>query len=181
MKMQRLSKFSLCLMGLIFSLQLHAQSNAPDWFFTPSVAMGFNTVQGTYYSLGMDLGMYFTDSLYAGIGGFYTAGNHPTDDRELGGGPFIGYVLPLFEFMSLRLREDLDYVDQRDPFLVSSNPDVYNHTLNFGWESATYAGVHFRFTRNFGLSAGYRLVIGLTNSALANGRSGAVLGATIGF
>jgi|SRR5665213_2855497 len=157
-----------------------AHADDVDWFFTPSVGVVSNSVQGTEVRLGLDLGLR-EDNFFGGIGGYYGAGNHPSDDREIGVGPFVGYVYPVFSFMSLQLREDIDYVDQRDPVLVTSNPEVYTHTQEYGMISSTYGGVHFSFTRNFGLSAGYRGVIGLSKASLANGRSGVALGITIGI
>ena len=171
---------SFALIFALFSSGL-AYAQAGDWFLNPNIGIGTNSVQGTYIRAGLDLGVNIDERLYAGVGGFYGAGQRPEHDREIGGGPFVGYVYPVFDFLSAQLREDVDYVDERNPVLNSGNPDFYTHTTSYGIESATYAGLHFSFTRHFGFSLGYRLVVGLSNSSLADGRSGLVLGFSIGF
>ncbi|MGZ3723132.1 MAG: hypothetical protein ACXVA9_09390 [Bdellovibrionales bacterium] len=158
----------------------HAEGGG-DWFFLPAVGIGYNSVQGSSLRLGADLGFYIDENLYAGIGGYYASGSKPEHDRELGAGPFVGYVYPVVSFLSLQLREDIDYVDQRTPVLKAGSSDEYTHTQDHGVVSETYGGVHISFSRNFGISAGYRAVIGLSKASLATGRSGTVLGLTIGI
>ena len=170
--------FSLAL--AIFSGS-YSYAQTGDWFLNPNIGIGTNSVQGTYIRAGLDLGVNLDERLYAGVGGFYGVGQHPEHDREIGTGPFVGYVYPVFDFLSAHLREDVDYVDVRNPLLNSGHPDFYTHTTSYGIESATYAGLHFSFTRYFGFSVGYRLVMGISNSALADGRSGVVLGFSLGF
>lgn len=170
----------ILLVGFLFFVQAHAEG-AGDWFFLPSFGVGYNTVQGTNYRLGLDLGMWFDENIYAGVGGYYAAGSHPEADREIGAGPFVGYAYPLLRFLTVGVREDIDWVDQRDPFIVPGTNGTYSYTQNSGVLSYTYAGVHISFSRNFGISAGYRLAVGLSKSSLANGRSGTSLGLTIGI
>jgi hypothetical protein len=171
----------LIFLALASSLPALADEENEGFFLLPNAAVGFNSVQGTYFRLGLDVGYRLSANYYFGAGAYYAAGNQPEHDRELGAGPFVGAVYALTRNLSFHLREDIDYVDERNPVLVSTNPDTYTHKNAFGLESATYAGIHFWFTRGFGVSAGYRLVLGLNNSDLADGRSGTVLGLTIGI
>ena len=160
-----------------------AQASQGDWYFDPHVTVGFNEAQGTFFSLGADLGMYFTDEITGGIGGYYAAGERPSHDREIGGGPFIGYVYPVASFLLLRLREQIYYVDLFDP-IETVQPDGssdWSHTRETGVASATTAGFNIFFTPNFVLCAGYRLVVGLTNDKLDDGRSGVYLGLALGI
>ncbi len=174
-----MSLVKFALLGLVFaSLQSHAEMG--DFYLDPNISIGFNSAQGTSVRFGLDLGMRINENFYAGVGGFYAAGENPTHDREIGGGPFLGYVYPLFDFLTLQLREDVDYVDVREPIVVGSLP-VTAHETFYGIESSTSAGVHLSFTRNFGISGGYRMVVGLSNSDIARGRSGTYLGISIGF
>ncbi len=166
---------------LFFSFSFAHAEGGGDWFFLPSVGIGYNSVQGNSMRLGVDLGVYIDENFYAGIGGYYAAGSKPEHDRELGAGPFVGYAYPVVSFLSLQIREDIDYVDQRTPVLMAGTTDSYTHDQDHGVVSQTYGGVHISFTRNFGISAGYRAVLGLTKSSLATGRSGTVLGMTIGI
>ena len=178
--MKFVSSFVFASFLALLSPNVSAQGTG-DWFFHPAVGVGANTIQGTYFRVGVDAGYFLDENLYAGVGGYYGAGQHPDHDREIGGGPFVGYVYPVVQFLSLQLREDILYVDERIPELHWANPDYYTHTTAFGLESATYAGAHFTFTRNFGFAVGYRLVVGLSNSDLSRGRSGFTLGFTIGI
>jgi len=168
---------------MLCTLQAHAQDDGsgPDWFITPSIAGGYNSVQGTMFVFGLDLGLRTDSGIFGGVGGFYAAGNHPDDDREMGVGPFIGYAYPIVRWFSVQVREDLDWVDQRNPVLVTGTTDTYTYDQQNGMISQTYGGVHFAFSRNFGISAGYRGVIGISKSSLADGRSGFVYGLTIGI
>lgn len=153
------------------------QAQAEGLYWAPNIGVGFNTVQQTYYRIGLDIGYQLDENIYFGVGAYYAFGDHPSDDREIGGGPFIGYHLPIIEMLSLEFREDIDYVDERNPVLLDDG--TYTYTPAYGLESATYAGVHLQFGRSFGVSGGYRLVVG--NNTLVDGRSGAVLGLTIGI
>lgn len=158
---------------------VHAESG--DWFFYPAVGVGYNSAQGTSFRLGADLGVFVGENTYVGVGGYYSSGSKPDHDRELGAGPFVGYTYPITSFLSVTVREDIDYVDQRTPVLIAGTNDTYTHTEDHGIVSQTYGGVHISFTRNVGVSAGYRAVLGLSKSSLATGRSGTVLGLNIGF
>src|ERR1700722_14127644 len=83
-------------------------AHAEGVFLTPSVGVGYNSEQDTYYRIGLDLGYWWDENVYFGVGGYYAAGDHPDDDREIGGGPFIGYNIPVFSFFALQFREDVD-------------------------------------------------------------------------
>ncbi len=161
-----------------------AQANAfsyGDFFLNPSVSVGYNSQQGTVMRFGVDAGMHLGNYLHAGVGGFYGAGNHPEHDREIGGGPFVGLAYPVFDFLTLQLREDVDYVDVRLPITTGNPPEVTAHETRYGVESATSAGAHFSFGQSFGISGGYRMVVGLNRSDIAKGRSGPYAGVSIGF
>ena len=54
--------------------------------------VGSNVTQGVYYGLGLDFYTYVEDRLAVGIGGYYTAGQHPSQDRQIGAGPFVSSV-----------------------------------------------------------------------------------------
>lgn len=170
----------LALSCLAYSLSAQALSLG-DWFLDPHVAVGFNSEQGTVLRLGVDAGLHLDENIALGVGGFYAAGNHADHDREIGVGPFVAYAYPVFSFLTVQLREDIDYVDVHVP-IASGNPPVYNsHATLYGVESATSAGAHLSFAQSVGISVGYRLVVGLSGNDIAEGRSGAYLGLSIGF
>ena len=170
--------FSLAILALPFNARA---LSVGDWFLDPHVAVGFNSEQGTVIRLGVDAGLHVDENLALGVGGFYAAGNHADHDREIGVGPFVAYAYPVFSFLTLQLREDVDYVDVHVP-IPSGNPPVYDsHKTLYGVESATSAGIHLSFAQTVGVSVGYRLVVGLSGSDIAEGRSGAYLGLSIGF
>jgi hypothetical protein len=166
---------------VLFFLSLAAHADEETSFFiAPSVGIVSNSVQGTATRIGLDLGVR-EENIFGGIGGYYEAGTNSNNDREIGVGPFIGYNLALLSWLSLQVREDLDYVDQRNPLTPGEAGYPAPYQQNYGIISGTYGGVHFAFSRNFGASVGYRGVIGLSNASLADGRSGMVYGITIGF
>lgn len=154
----------------------HAETN---WFFSPAIGFGTNSAQKVYFRLGADIGLYLDENLYAGVGGYYAAGSHPEHDREIGGGPFVGYSYPVTPFLIAGLRQDILYVDQYNPEELSNG--LYTHSREDGVASSTYAGLHLRLGDHLGFSVGYRLVVGLTNADLADGRSGPAFGVGIGF
>lgn len=154
-----------------------------DWYFDPHAAVGFNSSQGTHLMLGADLGMDYNDQIKGGVGAYFSAGEHPEHDREFGVGPFVTYVQPMTSFLLGQVRQEINYVNLHDP-IKSTNASgqvSYTHNEEQGFASVTSASVHLFFTKNFVLSAGYRLVIGLTNGHLDDGRSGTFLGLAIGF
>lgn len=171
---------SLILISVCILPRAHAYAIG-DAYIDPNVGVGFNSSQGTVIRLGLDLGYHFTENIYGGVGAYYAAGDHPTHDREIGGGPFVGYVQPLLSFLSAHIREEINYVDVRVPILVGSPATYSAHENEYGIESATTLGVSVSFSQNFGLFAGYRIAIGLTNSDIADGRSGPAFGLSIGF
>ena len=148
-------------------------------FFDPHAGVGFNPVQGTYFTVGADAGYALSQQLAAGVGVYYAAGKHPSDDREIGGGPFVVFFQPLTSFLVAHLREDIDYIDQRSP--VDLGNDNFTHTTITGVASVTTFGLHVIFTRNFGISGGYRAVLPLSTSDLGRNRSGTFLGFSIGI
>lgn len=173
---------------LVFLLQLAAQAHAqsffePDQFFLdPRLAVGFNPAQGTFFLAGLDLGYGFTENIAGGIHGYYAGGETPEHDREIAGGGFAVYAQELASFLTGQIRQELNYVDQRDRVTTYVNGQKqYSHTADTGVASVTYAGLHFRFTENFGVSGGYRLVLGLTNDDIGHKRSGTFFGLTIGI
>jgi hypothetical protein len=149
-----------------------------EYFLQPNVAVGYNAAQGTFYMLGLDAGYLVTDQLTAGVGAFYSFGNHPEHDREIGGGPFAQFDQPLTSFLIASVREDVDYIDQRDPVLVG---DTYTHVNENGVVSVTSLGLRLYFTRNFGVMGGYRGVLSLSNTDLGKSRSGTFLTVLFGI
>lgn len=168
----------LILVIFLFPLPVFA-AGMDNWFFHPGVGLGVNSAQETYFRLGVDLGLHLNENFSTGVSAFYSAGARPEHDRAIGAGPFVGYTYPVFEFLSVSAREDVDYVDQRNPVLLRGS--TYTHDQEYGIASTTYAGVNISFTRHFGVSVGYALVVGLTNSALGDGRSGITGGLSIGI
>jgi hypothetical protein len=163
---------------------------APAWayepgelFLDPHLGVGFNTVQGTYFMAGLDVGYSISEQLAAGLGAFYAAGKRPEHDRVIGGGPFVSYVQPLVPVITLSLREDIAHIDQHTPVLVrtASGAEEYSHVNEHGVASITSIGLHFTITRNFGFSAGYRAVLSLSNTDIGKDRSGTFLGFSIGI
>lgn len=153
-----------------------------DFFFDPHAAIGYNPAQGTNYRLGVDVGLYVREDIRVGIGAYASAGEHPSHDREIGAGPFIGYVYPVTNFLVFSAREDIDYIDLRYPIeTVTTSGSQYSHKTETGLASATSVALHVFFTPNFVLSGGYRFVLALTNSALDDDRSGAFVGFAFGI
>ena len=137
--------------------------------------VGSNITQGTYYGLGLDFYTYVEDRWAVGIGGYYTAGQHPTQDREIGAGPFTSYSYPLTSFLIASAREDLDYLDERNPF-INTVTNSWDYQSSYGVASITSVALSLFFTHNFGVSAGYRFALGLNNSDLAKDHSGFFFG-----
>ena len=153
-----------------------------EWFFDPHGAVGFNPAQGTHVIFGIDLGVQVSEQLRLGVGAYAAAGEQAADDREFGVGPFASYVQPFATFLVGQLRQELNYVDIHDPIKTNTpTGTTYSHTKENGIASVTSASLHILFTRNFVLSGGYRFVLGLTNEALDDGRSGAFVGLSLGF
>jgi hypothetical protein len=150
------------------------------FFIDPHIAVGYNVAQGTHVLFGLDGGYALTERLSAGVGAYYSAGEHPDDDREMGAGPFVTYFHPLTSFLIAHVREDVDYIDQRDPVQIPGTTD-YTHTTETGVASVTTAGLHLLLTSNLGISGGYRLVFPLSNTDLGKDRSGFYLGFSIGI
>ncbi|MGE0528632.1 MAG: hypothetical protein AB7G93_09230 [Bdellovibrionales bacterium] len=153
------------------------------FFLDPRVAVGFNTSQGTHFIAGLDVGLGLSETLAAGVGGYYSAGERPQHDREYGVGPFLSYVQPLTSFLLAAVRQELNHVNLRDPVKVTEadGSTSYTHNEEDGLASVTTVGLHLFFTPNMGLSAGYRFVLGLSNPDLDDGRSGTFIGLSIGI
>jgi len=166
---------------ILFAPSLGAAQSG-DWFFDPHAAIGYNPAQGTHFRLGLDLGLRLDDQLSAGVGAYYSAGEQPSHDREIGGGPFLSYVQPITSFLMVSARQEINYIDLRYPIkTITLSETTYSHTKETGVASVTSAALHIFFTRNFVLSGGYRFVLGLTNEALDDDRSGAFVGFAFGI
>jgi hypothetical protein len=142
--------------------------------------IGSNVVQGTYYGLGVDFYTYVEDRLAVGVGGYYTAGEHPTQDREIGVGPFASYSYPILNFLIASAREDFAYLDERNPF-INPATNAWDYQSSYGMASITTVALHLMLSQHFGVSAGYRLAIGLNNSDLSKDHSGFIFGLAFAF
>ena len=159
-----------------------ARAAQGDFYFDPHGAVGYNPAQGTHFMLGVDLGMEITENLRGGLGAYFAAGEQAEHDREYGVGPFATYVQPMTSFLVGQLRQEVNYVNLHDPIKTQTASGItYTHNEEEGFVSVTSASLHVFFTRNFVLSGGYRFVLGLSNDALDDGRSGAFVGFSIGF
>lgn len=170
----------ILLLFIVINSSPLAAYEAGDFFIDPHVAVGFNTVQGTHLLGGLDLGYALSEQLAFGVHGYYAAGEHPSHDREMGGGPFLGYTQPLTSFLVGHVRQEFNYVDLYVP-LKNSTGEIDDHRAETGTTSVTSAGMHLSFTPNFGFAVGYRLVLALANSDLDDGRSGFFVGFSIGI
>jgi hypothetical protein len=153
-----------------------------DFFFLPRAAVGYNVAQGTYFTVGADVGTYFTENISGGLSAYYAAGEHPGHDREIGGGPFVSYVQPLTSFLMFSAREELDYIDMYIPKkTLTPSGTEWSHQSENGVASSTSVGVHLFLTKHFVISGGYRLMVGLSNSKLGEDRSGTFFGLSFGI
>lgn len=169
---------------LLFTFSSTAFAYEPgEIFFDPHVAVGYNVAQGTNFMVGVDLGYAISEQLAAGVGGHYSAGRRPEHDRAIGAGPFVTFFQPLASILVFSVREDIAYLDQRNPVLVTdtSGREAWTHTNEHGVASVTSVGLHLSLTPNFGVSAGYRAVLALSNTDIARDRSGTFLGFSIGI
>lgn len=171
------------ILSLFFLTSIPAAAySAGDFYLDPNVAVGWNPAQGTHYMLGADAGYAWDENISFGLHGYYSFGEQPNHDREIAGGPFVSYVQPFTEWLTGSLRQEINYVDLYDPIKTqTASGVVYTHRQEMGLASVSRAGIHLSFSRNFGLSVGYRLVVGLSNTSLDNGRSGAFVGLAIGI
>lgn len=152
-------------------------------FLDPHFSVGYNPAQGTHVLLGLSGGMHLDENLSAGLGAYYSFGEQPAHDREFGVGPFVSYTQPFTSFLVGQLRQEVNYVNLYDPSVTTdvNGNETWSHTEETGVASVTSASLYVFFTRNFVLSGGYRFVLGLSNDALDDGRSGAYVGLSIGF
>lgn len=157
----------------------HAES---DFFFRPRASVGYNVAQGTFFMLGADAGTWFTENIAGGVTAYYAAGEHPSHDREIGGGPFVTYVQPITSFLMFSAREEVDYIDMFIPEkTVTTSGTEWDHERENGVASSTSVALHVFFGKHFVVSGGYRLMVGLTNSKLGEDRSGTFLGFAVGI
>ncbi len=174
--------FILFAISLMFAGSAMAASG--ELFLDPHIAVGFNPAQGTNYMFGLSGGIRLDESLSAGLGAYYSMGERPAHDREIGIGPFVSYTYPISSFLIGGLRQEIDYMDIHDP--IESAPDAsgrvtYTHTAETGVASITSASLTLFFTPNFAISGGYRFMLALSNDDLDEGRSGAFVGLAIGI
>ena len=173
-------KNRICLL-LLSSLTFAAQATGLDaWYLRPHVGVGVNSQQGTSMMLGLDLGFKLDDNWRGGVTGHYSSGAHPERDRETGGGVFGSYTLELAEHFVGHVREDMEYLDMRNPYDPLPTTGV-KYKTETGVAATTSVGMTIDFTENLAIAVGYRYVLGLTNSDLGDGRSGPTLGLMIGF
>lgn len=170
----------LAIWSTVFAQAETTSSHKDSWYIRPSAAVGFNSSQGTFVSLGLDLGLVLTENWRTGLTGHYSSGDEPRRDREYGGGAFFSYAQKIGELFVGHVREEVVYVDLRNPITPANenDPDYENET---GIASSTTAGVTMFISDNVSISGGYRLTLGLTNSDLGKGRSGPVIGILIGI
>lgn len=168
------------LVALISMGNVSLADSTDSIYFRPHVGVGVNSQQGTSMILGVDLGYRVDENWRTGLTGHYSTGAHPERDREMGGGAFVGYGMGLMENISGHLREDIEYLDIRNPMdpLPTTDPKYETET---GIASTTSAGLTISIAESLAISVGYRFVVGLTNSDLGDGRSGPTLGLMIGF
>jgi hypothetical protein len=173
-------KVAISILMLLISAATTAYADeAGHVYFDPHIGVGFNQAQGTYVSIGADVGYGLSEQLSTGVGVYYAAGNRPNDDREIGGGPFVTFFQPVTSFLVAHIREDINYIDQRTP--VDLGNDRFTHVTDTGVASITSVGLHLILSSNLGISGGYRAVLPLSNSDLGKDRSGTFLGVSIGF
>lgn len=165
---------------LMVSAGVASAAESDSWFFRPSIGVGFNSQQGTSLMFGADLGVAFMERWRAGLTGHYAMGEDPERDREYGGGVFAGYSLPLSSVFVAHGREEIGHLDVRNPIdpKPATGPTYESET---GVASTTSFGLTTYFTDNLAVTLGYRLVLGLTNSDLGDGRSGPTIGLLIGI
>ena len=137
--------------------------------------VGSNVNQGTFYGIGADFYTHIEDRWAVGVGGFYTMGQHPSQDRVIGAGPFTSYGYPITSFLIASAREDLDYVDERSPF-INTTTNSWDYNSYSGMMSITTLSLGLYFTQHFGVSVGYQIDLGLNSSSLGQGESGFIFG-----
>ena len=178
MKMNK--KFLLVPIACVFlgmSFGAQAQSNAQGWSLRPAFGAGYNKAQGSYYSLGLSLQNWWSESILLGIGAYYSVGSPSVSTQGYGAGPFVAYFYPVTEFLTFEAREAIEYVSQRTPLAI----DDTQYVTDQGVISATSVGLHLNLLDHVGLSGGYRYVLAIDNSDLDDDRSGVYLGLGIYF
>ncbi len=176
-------QLAVCLLLSLSSYVARAEgSRAGVFFLDPHLAMGFNPAQGTHSLVGLDLGYTFTENLAGGLHTYYSFGQTPEHDRDMGLGPFVTYVQPLMSVLTAHARQEVNYVNQRERLTIYSNGQKsYSHIEDTGSASVTSIGLHLQINPNFGVAIGYRLVFSLTNDDIGRKRSGTFVGLTIGL
>ncbi len=164
----------LLLLPLLFACAGARAFDIGDWRLDGGASFGYNPAQGNYIGLGVDFYTFVEEGLAAGVGAYYTFGEQPSLDREIGVGPFVSYSYPIFEFLVPSVREDLDYVDERNPI-----QGVDDYQSSYGMAAITTLALHIFFTKNFGIVGGYRFALGLNNSDLEKSHSGFFAGLSV--
>ena len=165
--------------SVIFGCSAQAYAEAP-WFVTPHAAVGMNSQQGTSFIIGLDVGLRMDENWRVGVTSHYGAGGSPENDREYGAGAFLGYAHQLGDMFVAHARQEVGYLDVRNPI----DPEPVTgpaYEAEEGVASTTTLGVTTYFTDHLALSAGYRFVLGLSNSDLGDGRSGPTFGLIFGI
>jgi hypothetical protein len=165
----------------LFLMNLSAAAEEPgSVYLRPNIGIGFNSQQGTSFMLGLDLGMVLAEQWRGGLTAHYAAGNDPERDREYGGGVFTSYAQPMTDMVVGHIREEIGHLDIRNP--IDPEPTTGpTYESESGVASTTTAGITVYFTENLAISAGYRFVLGITDSDLGDGRSGPTFGVLVGI
>lgn len=163
--------------GLLTATVLSVAEAAPDegLYFRPFAAVGFNSKQGTGFLFGADIGSDWDENWSVGLTFHFSAGDQPNRDLEYGGGAYLGFTQLFSEVFVASAREEVDHLTLRNPTPGNS------YETEQGIASITSVGITLLLSERISISAGYRLVLGLTNSDLGNGRSGPTLGLTVGI
>ncbi|MCB0366134.1 MAG: hypothetical protein H6624_15440 [Bdellovibrionaceae bacterium] len=150
------------------------------WFVIPHGSIGVNSQQGTAFNLGVDIGCCTGSAWKAGATGHYSFGERPDDDRAIGGGLFVGYAQVLDDWLVFHAREEVGYLDVRNPIDPEPTSGPTYVSLD-GTASITSAGLTVFFGRALALSFGYSYIVGIGDSDLGKGRSGPTIGFFLGF
>ena len=170
----------ILMVGTLFFCASASGAEREPWFITPFAAVGVNSQQGTGFILGLDVGLRMDDHWKVGVTGHYAAGNSPEKDREYGAGAFASYAHRLGDMFVAHGRQEIGYLDVRNP--IDPEPLVGStYESEDGLAATTTLGFTTYFTDHLALSVGYRIVLGLTNSDLGDGRSGPTFGIILGF
>jgi hypothetical protein len=172
-------KLAVTLFLAALPLQTFAEGDETGtWNLSPQIGLGYNTKQGANVLFGLDFGLNVGPGQRAGAGGYFSYGGHPARDREWGVGPFYSYTYAFTEEVYGHVREEIDYLDVRNPVNdpPPGEPDFVAYT---GIASITSLTGTYFIHDSLGITAGIRLVLGLTNDKLSSGRSGLLFGVVL--